>query len=663
MSDNLKSPATTVEVGVPRKSLRAALTGMSVKVLSLALVPVVLMAALNVYNASQTNTLFTYTLGKLDKGNSHRAKIIEANAGIKGQLVALRQSVDRTLQVHQNSLLSEEADMVAETIKVRDIAAAKVRRVAPAIEQLQKNLTDFGLIDKSGAATKESGKTSVSNENIRLCNVMARTASNLNRLFGLFAGANDVTLKLIKAEKFEDAKSNFVYEELDRATAITDALRKISMDLDKLTVNVTGIVGAHRVEEMQHSISTLESVTAKSNMMLGGISFIILLAAGWFAIWRLAKPLGRITNAMRVLSKGETNIEIPTAGNDEIGEMARAVAIFKDNMIENERLQIEQREAEKRAQQDENDRAEEKRAAEAKAEEAKRESDLQAEAARKQAMMEMADNFEKSVLGVVETLGSATAEMQSSAETMSVTAEQTSQQAMAVAAASEEATVNVQAVASAAEELSASIGEIGRQVTQSNEIAQNAVGEAKSTNEKVEGLANAAQKIGDVVNLINDIASQTNLLALNATIEAARAGEAGKGFAVVASEVKSLATQTAKATEEIGAQITAIQAATGDAVQAIQGIGTTIGQLGEIATSVAAAVTEQGSATREIAGSVQQAAAGTQEVSGNIVQVTQAATETQESSGQMLSTANELAQQGDLLRQEVDKFLTGIRAA
>lgn len=656
MSDIVEDTAIAVEVEVPRKSLRAALTGMSVKVLSLALVPVFLMVALNLYNANQTNALFTNTLGSLDEGSSRRAEIMDENADIKGRLVALRQSVDRTLQLHQNSLLSEEADMVPETVKARDIAAANVRGVAPAITLLQKTLSDAGILKKSDAA----GAT---DENMRLANVMARTAGNLARLFGMFTRANDGTLKLVKADKFEDAKSNFVYEELDRAAAINAALKKISVNLDKLTTNVTGIVSARRAAEMEQSINTLESVTAGSNRLLGGISFLILLVAGWFAIWRLAKPLGRITNAMRVLSKGETNIEIPIAGNDEIGEMARAVAIFRDNMLENERLQIEQREAEKQAQQDENDRAEEKRAAEAKADEARREADLQAEAARKQAMMEMADGFEKSVLGVVETLGSATAEMQSSAETMSVTAEQTSQQAMAVAAASEEATVNVQAVASAAEELSASIGEIGRQVTQSNEIAQNAVDEAKLTNEKVEGLADAAQKIGDVVSLINDIASQTNLLALNATIEAARAGEAGKGFAVVASEVKSLATQTAKATEEIGAQITAIQAATGEAVQAIQGIGTTIGQLGEIATSVAAAVTEQGSATREIAGSVQQAAAGTQEVSGNIVQVTQAAAETQESSGQMLSTANELAQQGDLLRQEVDKFLTGIRAA
>jgi methyl-accepting chemotaxis protein len=194
-------------------------------------------------------------------------------------------------------------------------------------------------------------------------------------------------------------------------------------------------------------------------------------------------------------------------------------------------------------------------------------------------------------------------------------------------------------------------------------MAQNAVTEAEMTNTKVEGLAGAAQKIGDVVSLINDIASQTNLLALNATIEAARAGDAGKGFAVVASEVKSLATQTGKATEEIASQISEIQDATGEAVQAIQGISSIIGQLGEIASSVSAAVDQQGSATREIAGSVQQAAAGTQAVTGKITEVNQAAGETQETSSQMLGAAKELAQQGELLQQEVEKFLQEVRAA
>ncbi|MGB8274693.1 MAG: methyl-accepting chemotaxis protein [Alphaproteobacteria bacterium] len=266
-------------------------------------------------------------------------------------------------------------------------------------------------------------------------------------------------------------------------------------------------------------------------------------------------------------------------------------------------------------------------------------------------------NLANRVNEVVGVVASASTEVESTAESLAATAEETSRQSTAVAAAAEQATGNVQTVASAAEELSSSVAEIGRQVAQSAKIANKAVEEAIRTDNTVRGLADAAQKIGEVVNLINDIAGQTNLLALNATIEAARAGEAGKGFAVVASEVKSLATQTAKATEEIAGQIGSIQTATNDAVAAIEGISATIKQINEIATTIASAVEEQGSATQEIARNVQQAAAGTTEVSSNITGVTQAASQTGDAAGQMLSAARELAANANTLRGEIDQFL------
>lgn len=417
----------------------------------------------------------------------------------------------------------------------------------------------------------------------------------------------------------------------------------------------------------QLSVDQAEANAAKYGLFSIIAIFLLLLvgcATLVFFRTRVIAALTKLKKSMVALSEDDLSVEVSeTHRKNEIGDMARAVESFKNSLVEKEQLQIKQRETERRMQTEESNRADERRSAQGKADEEKHANEVEAERVRKSAMLDMANTFESNIMGVVGSLNSAATEMQSSAETMSATADQTNQQAIAVAAASEEATVNVQTVASAAEQLSASIEEIGRQVTQSNEIAQSAVEEAEQTNAKVEGLAEAAQKIGDVVNLINDIASQTNLLALNATIEAARAGEAGKGFAVVASEVKSLATQTGKATEEIGSQITAIQAATGEAVGAIQGIESTIGQLGDIATSVASAVSEQGSATREIASSVQQAATGTQEVTSNIAQVTQAASESQESSGQILRAAKELAQQGEALRQEVDKFLGEIRAA
>ncbi len=346
-------------------------------------------------------------------------------------------------------------------------------------------------------------------------------------------------------------------------------------------------------------------------------------------------PIGAMTAAMGNLAEGDLEVHIPAQGQrNEIGQMAGAVQVFKENAIRVKQMETEQEEIKRRAE-------EEKRTT----------------------MNKMADDFEASVAGVVKSVSASATQMESTAQAMSATAEETSRQSTAVAAASEEASTNVQTVASAAEELSSSISEISRQVAQSSEIASKAVKDAENTNEQIQGLAEAANKIGEVVALITDIADQTNLLALNATIEAARAGDAGKGFAVVASEVKNLANQTAKATEEIGNQIGDIQGATQNAVGAIEGITKTITEIDEIASAIAAAVEEQGAATQEIARNVEQAAAGTQEVSSNIAGVTQAASETGQASGQVQEAATELSGQSDSLQKEIDTFIATIKAA
>jgi methyl-accepting chemotaxis protein len=369
--------------------------------------------------------------------------------------------------------------------------------------------------------------------------------------------------------------------------------------------------------------------------VLVGIALLLVVGMSLLLGRSIVNPINGMTAAMRKIANGEMSTAIPAQERaDEVGAMAQSVQVFKDNMIEAARL---------RGEQDA--------------------SKAQADADKKLFLNRMADDFESGVRTSLDTLAGAATQMQTISKSMSATAEEASHQATAVAAVAEQASSNVQTVAAATEELSSSVSEIGRQVTQSTEIASQAVAEANRTNVTVQGLSAAAQKIGDVVKLISDIASQTNLLALNATIEAARAGEAGRGFAVVANEVKSLASQTAKATEEISAQVGAMQGATAEAVQAIKSIGGTIGEINEIASAIALAVEQQGSATQEIARNVQEAAQGTGQVSSNIAGVNQAADKTGAAADKVLISAEQLSGQAATLRADVDRFLANIRAA
>jgi methyl-accepting chemotaxis protein len=445
------------------------------------------------------------------------------------------------------------------------------------------------------------------------------------------------TAKADIKQKLADYQRDF-FAWMDTALTVADktsAMVNAAMAVEPLIEDISRGVDKVRAEAERSNAEERASIQWQMEIAILLIAFLVM-GAGLFIGRSVSKPLSAMTAAMIELGKGNFEIVLPGLGRaDEVGEIAQAVETFKVNAEQKARDEVETR-----IRQDE---------AVAKQ--------------RKSDMIRLADHFESAVGEIVERVSSAATELEASATTLTSTAVRSQELTNMVGAASEEASTNVQSVASATEQLTSSVNEISRQVQESARMANAAVDQVHKTNDRVSELSKAAARIGDVVELINTIAGQTNLLALNATIEAARAGEAGRGFAVVASEVKALAEQTAKATGEIGLQITGIQSATEDSVHAIKEIGGTIEKLSEISSTIAAAVEEQGAATQEISRNVQQAAQGTMQVSSHVADVQQGAGQTGAASSEVLSAAQSLSGESNRLKLEVGKFLNSVRVA
>jgi methyl-accepting chemotaxis protein len=530
---------------------------------------------------------------------------------------------------HRQSAALDEVVNVAFAKDEIDVAARGTARTA--------HVNLFRMISWA-ANSNDAAKVTESSEAVK--RNLDETATALDRLAGSFALIAEEKAALDRVRAALKTYAGAAKDVIDMAAADPATGLVFMSEAEKNFATLDQNLDALHDLEKRLSRDTIAEATdgaRRTTEIFLGLLFVAVVLAGFITVVvsrMIGRPIVAMTRAMSLLSAGDKQIAVQqTERADEIGHMAKAVLVFKENMIRADALAAEQ------------------------------ERERQTKEERTRRLEVSAQNFDRNVSSVVGAVSAATQQLQSSAQAMSTTAEQTNRQAGVVASASEGATANVQSVAAATEELAASIAEIGQQVSQSSQIAQQAVAEADRTNTAIQGLADAAQRIGDVVKLINDIAGQTNLLALNATIEAARAGDAGKGFAVVAAEVKLLANQTAKATGDIAAQVSAIQGATEESVGAIKNIGVTIRRVSEIATAIASAVEEQGTATQEISRNVQQAASGTSEVSSNITGVTAAAGETGQAAGQVLTAAGEMARQTASLRDEVERFLVEVRAA
>lgn len=597
--------------------------GLGKKIILLVVVPVLLMAVLNLGVSYKTDSLFDNTLKTLNNNADSTDRLLGASNDVSKSLVSVRDRFATLNAFHQKSILQRNNRAVKETRKLRDATEDTFSYLASSIDYLKQTIRKTHMMQGGTETQKMIDK--------RL-NYLERTTKTLPNMFQLYLESNERSLQFLSKRRADSAANNFIYEEASRQKVIQDTLDHTAAVLDDLLKDIRLTANEKRTSFKDKVLGELNETSTLNFIILGTVCVVLVLISVIFASRKISTPLINMVDAMGRLSEGDVDVDIPQNQKDEIGSMAKALDVFKGNLIETRRL------GEERKQERERVAAEQH---------AQRKS--------------LADGFESKVGEIVNTVASASGQLQSTAQGMNKIAETNQQRASNATEAATQATTNVNTVASAAEELSNSINEISRQVAESSSMAAQAANQATNTNVTMRELAEAANKIGQVINLITDIAEQTNLLALNATIEAARAGEAGKGFAVVASEVKNLANQTAKATDEISSQINTIQLTTNNAVDAIDEVSNMINHMNEVSSAIAAAVEQQGAATQEIATNVESAAHSTRDASSDMSEVVQSAEQNGQAANDVLHAAEALSSQAGNLRTQVDEFLQQVR--